>query len=56
MFSNVEAIPTLKKKVSKIQHLEIDPQIESIGEDIKIAEPEVDIEPLVLVRVEIRKL
>jgi hypothetical protein len=32
----VEAIPTLEEKVSKIQHLEIDPQIESIGEDIKL--------------------
>jgi hypothetical protein len=34
----VEAIPTPKEKISKIQHLEIEPQIELVGEEIKIAE------------------
>jgi hypothetical protein len=52
----VEAIPTLEEEVSKIQHLEIEPQIELVGEENKTAEPKVDIEPLVPVHVEITKL
>jgi hypothetical protein len=43
----VEAILTLKETISKIQHLQIEPQIELVGEEIKIAEDNVDIEPLV---------
>jgi hypothetical protein len=31
----VEAIPTLKKEISKIQHLEIKPQTELAGEEIR---------------------
>jgi hypothetical protein len=43
----VEAIPTLEKKKSKIQHLDIEPQIELVGEEIKTTEQNVDIKPLV---------
>jgi hypothetical protein len=42
----VEAIPTLEEKISKIQHLEIEPQTELVGE-IGIVEQNVNIEPLV---------
>ncbi len=52
----MEAIPTLQEKVSKIQHLEIEPQIELVGEDNKNASSEVDIEPLVPIHVVITKL
>ncbi len=43
----MEAILTLKETISKIQHLEIEPQTELMGEEIKIAEQNVDIKPLV---------
>jgi hypothetical protein len=52
----VEAIPTLKEKVSKIYHMEIEPHIELMGEENKTIEPKVDIEPLVLIEVEITEL
>jgi len=52
----VEAIPTPKKEISKIQHLEIEPQIKLVGEDIITTKPKVNIEPLVFVQVEIKKL
>jgi hypothetical protein len=45
----VEVIPTLKKEIFKIQHLEIEPQIELVGEGIEIVEQNVDIESLVFV-------
>jgi hypothetical protein len=32
----VEAIPTPEEKISNIQHLKIEPQIELVGEGIKI--------------------
>jgi hypothetical protein len=32
----VEAIPTPKEEISKIQHLKIEPQIELVGEEIKM--------------------
>jgi hypothetical protein len=34
----VEAIPTLEEKISKIQHLEIEPQTEVVEEEIGIAD------------------
>jgi hypothetical protein len=45
----VEAIPTLEEKIFKIQHLDIEPQFELMGEEIKIAEQNVDIKLLVSV-------
>jgi hypothetical protein len=45
----VEAIPTPKEKISKIQHLDIKPQIKLVREEIEIAKQNVDIEPLVSV-------
>jgi hypothetical protein len=45
----VEAIPTLEEEISKIQHLEIEPQIELMGEEIGIVELKVDMKPLVLI-------
>jgi hypothetical protein len=45
----VEAIPTPKEEISKIQHSEIVPQIELMGEEIKTMEQKVDIESLVFV-------
>jgi hypothetical protein len=45
----VEVIPTLKEEISKIQHLEIEPQTELMGEEIGIAEQTVNIEPLIYV-------
>ncbi len=52
----VEVIPILQEKESKIQHLEIEPQTKLVGEDTRITELEVDIEPLVLIHVEIIEL
>jgi hypothetical protein len=43
----VEVIQTLEETISKIQHLEIEPQTELVGEEIGIAKQNVDIEPLV---------
>jgi hypothetical protein len=43
----VEAFPTPKEKISKIQHLDIEPQIELVGEEIRIAKQNVDIKPLI---------
>jgi hypothetical protein len=34
----VEVIPTLKEEISKIQHLNIEPQIELMVEEIRNAE------------------
>jgi hypothetical protein len=45
----VEAILALEEKISKIQHLEIEPQIKLIGEEIKTIKQNVDMEPLVFV-------
>jgi len=45
----VEAFPTLEKKISKIQHLDIKPQTELVGEEIGNVEQKVDIKPLVYV-------
>jgi len=39
----------------KIHHLEIEPQTKLVGEDIIIVKPQVDIEPLILVQVEIKE-
>ncbi len=43
----MEAFLTTGKKKSKIQHLDIKPQIELMGEEIGTVEQNVDIEPLV---------
>ncbi len=43
----MEVIPTPEEKISKIQHLNIEPQIELVGEEIEIAEQNVNIKPLV---------
>jgi hypothetical protein len=45
----VEAIPAPKEEISTIQHLEIKPQTELVGEEIGIAKQNVNIEPLVFV-------
>jgi hypothetical protein len=45
----VEAIPAPEEMISKIQHLEIEPQTKLVGEDIGIAKQNVDIEPFVSV-------
>ncbi len=52
----VEVIPTPEKEVSQIQYLKIEPQTGLMGEDNRIIEPKVDIEPLILIQVEITKL
>jgi hypothetical protein len=52
----VEVIPTLKEKVFKIYHLQIEPHIELVGEENRTIKPKVDIEPLDLVEVEIKEL
>jgi hypothetical protein len=46
----VEAFPTPKKEISKIQHLEIKPQTKLVGEEIGIAKQNVNIKPQVLCR------
>jgi len=43
----VEVIPAPKEKISKIQHMEIEAQTKSMGEEIGIAKQNVDIKPLV---------
>jgi hypothetical protein len=43
----VEAFLAPVKKISKIQHLDIEPQTELVGEEIEIIEQNVDIKPLV---------
>jgi hypothetical protein len=45
----VEAILAPKEKISKIQHLEIEPQTKLVGEEIRTTKKNVDIEPLVSV-------
>jgi hypothetical protein len=45
----VEALLAPKKKISKIQHLDIEPQIELVGEEIGNAKQNLDVKPLVLV-------
>jgi hypothetical protein len=45
----VEAILAPKEEIFKIQHLEIKPQTKLVREDIRNAEQNVDIEPLVIV-------
>jgi len=45
----VEAILALEEELSKIQHLEIKPQTKLMGEEIKIANRNIYIKPLVSV-------
>jgi len=45
----VEAIPTPKKEISKIQHLEIKTHTKLVGVDIRTTKPKVDKKPLVFV-------
>jgi hypothetical protein len=47
----VEAILALEEKISKIQHLEIEPQIKLIREEIGIAEQNIDINTLVFMSI-----
>jgi hypothetical protein len=42
----VDVILTPKEEISKIQHLDIEPQTELVGEEIKNAKQNVDIKPL----------
>ncbi len=43
----MEVILALEENISKICHLEIKPQIELVGEEIKIVKQNVDIKPLI---------
>jgi hypothetical protein len=43
----VEVILAPKEALSKIQHLEIEPLIKLVGEEIKIAKQNVGIKPLI---------
>jgi len=52
----LEAIPTPKDEISKIQHLEIKPQTELVGEEIGTIQQNIDIEPLVSMYIRIIKL
>ncbi len=52
----VEAIPTPEEEISKIQHLQIKPQIELVGEEIRIAKQNVNTQPLVFVQIGITTL
>jgi hypothetical protein len=45
----MEAILALEEKISKIQHLTIEPQIELMGEEIKTTEQNINIKPLIFV-------
>jgi hypothetical protein len=50
----VETIPTIEVEVSKIQPIEVEPQIK-LMEEVKIAKPELGTKPLVYVQVDITK-
>ncbi len=52
----MEVIPSLEEKISKIQHLEIEPQIELVGEEIRTIGQNIDIKPLVFVYIGITEL
>jgi hypothetical protein len=52
----VEFIPTTKEEVSKIQPLEIEPHIELMEKEVKIAEPKVGTKPLVVEQVKTTKI
>jgi hypothetical protein len=43
----VEVFLAPKEKISKIKHLDIEPQTKLVGEEIGIAKQNVDIEPLI---------
>jgi hypothetical protein len=45
----VEALPTPKEDISKIQHLDIKPQTKLMGEEIKTTKQNVNIKALVSV-------
>jgi hypothetical protein len=45
----VKAFLALVEEISKIQHLNIEPQIELVGEEIGTIEQNIDIKPLVSV-------
>ncbi len=45
----MEAIIAPKEEISKIQHLEIEPQTKLVGEEIKNAKQNVNIKPPVFV-------
>jgi hypothetical protein len=52
----VEVLPALEEEISKIQHLDIEPQTELVGEEIGIAKQDVDVEPLVSMEIGITTL
>ncbi len=52
----VEVFLALVEEISKIQHLDIEPQIELTGEEIGNAKQNIDIGPLVFVQIGIRAL
>ncbi len=45
----MEALLTPIEEISKVQHLDIEPQTELLGEEIGIVEQNIDIGPLVYV-------
>ncbi len=45
----MEVIPAPNEEISNIQHLNIEPQTELMGEEIRIAKQNVDIKPLAFV-------
>ncbi len=51
----MEIIPKIKKEVSKIQHLEIEPHIKLVEEEVKTTKPKMGTKPLV-VQVEITEI
>jgi hypothetical protein len=42
----VEAFSTIEEEISKIQHLDIESQIELVGEEIRTTKTNIDIKPL----------
>ncbi len=45
---HMEIIPTIEKKVSNIQHLEIESHTELVKEEFKITKPKVGTKPLIV--------
>jgi hypothetical protein len=45
----MEAILALEEEISNIQHLEIEPQIELMGEEIRTIKRNIDMEPVAYV-------
>jgi hypothetical protein len=47
----VDALLALEEEISKIKHLDIEPQIKLLGEEIEIVEQNIDIESLVSMQI-----